>query len=102
MSARARRSTWLTAVTAVVVALVVLFAVVALNAVAAGDGVEARQLERQLRDEQRRYDHLVGEVAELKDLRRIEQLAREELGMEPADDIRHLPLPSWSETGEER
>lgn len=75
------------AYTLLIIALagVVVFTTVALNALAAGDAVRARQLENEVADAEQRYGELIAEVARLEDPARIGQVARDQLGMvEPA------------------
>lgn len=73
-----------------------VFAAVSLNALAAGDAVEARQLEQAVVDQEREYGRLVAEIARLEDPGRIRQAAAD-LGMVSADTPRYLfidrPLP---------
>jgi cell division protein FtsL len=80
---------------AVLVAMIVVlaggavFGSVALNAMAADAAVEARALEARVADGERRYGHLVAEVAALEDPGRIRERALE-LGLAPAGPTRHL------------
>ena len=66
-----------------------VFGAVSLNALAAGDAVAARTLERDVADAERRYGLLVAEVARLEDPDRVRRVA-EKLGMIPADSPRYL------------
>lgn len=80
-----------------------IFGVVALNAMAAASAVEARGLEERVAEGERRYGHLVAEVAALEDPGRVRDAARE-LGMVEAGSIRYLPvarlLPADGAVGE--
>ena len=67
-----------------------VFGAVALNALAAGDAVAARELETHVAAQERRYAELVVAVAELEDPGRIRQVAIERLGMIPARSPRFL------------
>lgn len=69
-----------------------VFATVALSALAAGDAVGTRALERRVADAERRYEELVAEVARLEDPARIERVATEELGLVRAEGARFLVL----------
>ncbi len=91
---------------AIVVATILataIFGVVALNAMAAASAVEARGLEERVAEGERRYGHLVAEVAALEDPGRVRDAARE-LGMVEAGSIRYLPvarlLPADGAVGE--
>lgn len=79
-----------------VVATLVVLAAVSLNALAAGDAVEAREMTRQVELAERVHGQLIAEVASLEDPARIRRAARE-AGMVPASDPRFLepgrPLP---------
>ncbi len=68
-----------------------LFGAVALNASAAQAAVEARRLEREVRDAERSHAELLVTVAELEDPGRIRERALL-LGMVPAPAARHLVL----------
>ncbi len=69
----------------------IVFGTVTVNALAAGDAVTARELDRQVTEAERRYELLTAEVAALEDPARIEQAARE-LGMVRAESPRYLVL----------
>lgn len=79
-----------------VIATLVVLGAVSLNALAAGDAVEARELTQQVEVAERAHGQLVAEVASLEDPARIRDAARE-AGMVPARDPRFLepglPLP---------
>lgn len=79
-----------------VVATLVVLGAVSLNALAAGDAVQARELGQQVQLAERTHGQLVAEVASLEDPARIREAARE-AGMVPAPDPRFLepgrPLP---------
>ncbi|MDX1657264.1 MAG: hypothetical protein R3343_00445 [Nitriliruptorales bacterium] len=66
-----------------------VFGAVSLNALAAGDAVAARTLEREVVEAERKYGLLVAEVARLEDPDRVRRAA-EKLGMIPADSPRYL------------
>lgn len=87
-----------TVLAALIVGTGVVFAAVALNAMAAGDAVRARALEERVAGAEQRYRELIARVAELEDPARIERVATEELGMVPATAPRILhvtrPLPA--------
>lgn len=68
-----------------------VFGTVSLNAMAAGDAVVARQLEADVVAAERRYGHLIAEVAALESPERVRRAALE-LGMEPATEPRYLIL----------
>lgn len=68
-----------------------VFGVVALNAMAAAEAVEARQIEASLTAGERRLSNLVAEVAALEEPARIRSLA-EEAGMVSASTVRFLPV----------
>lgn len=95
------------AYTLVIIALagVVVFTTVAINALAAGDAVRARELENEVADAEQRYGELIAEVARLEDPARIGQVAREDLGMvEPAGAgylMLDRPLPEDGRGSEE-
>lgn len=80
-----------------VIGVATVFGALSLNALAAGDAVAARQLERQVVVAERDYALLVADVAALEDPARIRQ-AGLELGMVPAGSVRFLvvddPLPA--------
>jgi cell division protein FtsB len=65
----------------VAIAVAAIFATVALNALAAGDAVTARVLERDVATAERRHAQLVARVGRLEDPARIERVATEDLGM---------------------
>lgn len=73
---------------AVVIVLTILGAV-GLNALAAGDAVRARDLDDRVADAERRYTHLIAQVAQLETPERIRSAA-EGLGMVPAEDPTYL------------
>lgn len=79
-----------------VLAAMVVLGAVSLNALAAGDAVEARELTQQVELAERAHGRLVAEVASLEDPARIREAARD-AGMVPARDPRFLepglPLP---------
>jgi cell division protein FtsL len=85
-----RRTLVLALATAVTVVTVV-FGIVGLTALAANSAVEARNLERQVAQAERRYAELVAEVAAKEDPGRIRELALE-LGLVPSTSARHLVL----------
>lgn len=85
-----RRHTLGFAVLVIVLTAGSVFATVALNALAAGDAVAARGLERDVAEAQRRHGELVAEVAHLEDPGRIEEVAVSELGMVPARGARFI------------
>lgn len=66
-----------------------VFGALSLNALAAGDAVAARELERQVVEAEREYALLVADVAELENPARIRQ-AGLDLGMVPAGSVRFL------------
>lgn len=68
-----------------------VFGVVALNAMAAANAVEARALDAEVAAGERAYGQLVAEVAELEDPARIRARA-EELGLVPAETPRYLAV----------
>lgn len=70
---------------------VAVFGIVALNAMAAANAVEARQLDAQVAEGERRYGHLVAEVATLEDPARIRQAALD-IGMVPAAAHRYVSV----------
>lgn len=72
-----------------VVGAAVVFGTVTVNALAAGDAVQARELESQVRAAEQRYEGLTAEVARLEDPARIERAAAE-LGMVRATSPRYL------------
>ncbi len=73
----------------IVTGMAIVFAAVSLNAVSAGDAVQARELESQVSLAERQYELLVAEVATLEDPGRIRGIA-EGMGMVPAPDPRFL------------
>lgn len=85
-------SSRLAAATAVLAAAATLFAAVGLNAWAAGDAVTARELERQLESEQRRYEQLISEVSQLEDPGRVRGYATDELDMREATRARPVDV----------
>ncbi len=88
--ATGRRTLVLALATAVVIVAAV-FGIVGLNAMAANASVEARALERQVAQSERRYAELVAVVAAKEDPGRIRERALE-LGMIPSSAARHLVL----------
>jgi hypothetical protein len=68
-----------------------IFGTVTLNALAAANAVEARELERRVADAERGYAQLVADVAALEDPARIRAAALD-LGLVPAGPGRHLVL----------
>lgn len=82
------------AYTLVIMALagVVVFTTVAINALAAGDAVRARELENEVADAEQRYGELVAEVARLEAPARIGRVAREEIGMVAPAGAEYLVL----------
>lgn len=95
------------AYTLVIIALagVVVFTTVAINALAAGDAVRARELENEVADAEQRYGELIAEVARLEDPARIGRVAREDLGMVEPAGAEYLmldrPLPEDGRASEE-
>jgi cell division protein FtsB len=84
----------LTLVLALATALTIVaavFGIVGFNALAANAAVEARDLERQVAEAERRYAELVAGVATKEDPSRIRELALE-LGLVPSTSARHLVL----------
>ena len=77
------------ALLAILLAGAAVFGAVALNALAAGDAVRARELEARVAEAERQYDELVAEVAALEDPARIRAAALR-LGMIPAEAPRYL------------
>lgn len=79
-----------------VVATLIVLGAVSLNALAAGDAVEAREMTRAVELAERTHGQLVAEVASLENPTRIRQAAQE-AGMVPASEPRFLepgrPLP---------
>jgi len=88
--ASGRRSLTLALSTAFVIVAAV-FGIVGLRAMAADAAVEARNLEREVAQSERRYAELVAEVATKEDPGRIRELALE-LGLVPSPAARHLIL----------
>lgn len=84
-----RRHTVLFLIIYLVVGAVVVMGAVSLNALAAGDAVEIRELGTRLDVDQRTYDQLIAEVASLEDPARIQRLAIE-MGLVPAVRARHV------------
>lgn len=82
---RRRRRTVAIMVAWIASVVIAIFLAVSLNALAAGDAVRARDLERAVVDAERRFEQLVAEVAELSAPDRIKNAALE-LGMRPATD----------------
>lgn len=72
-----------------VVGAAVVMGAVSLNALAAADAVEIRELGEQLSVDQRTYDQLIAEVASLEDPARVQRLAVE-MGLVPAVNTRHV------------
>lgn len=74
-----------------------IFGTVALNALAAANSVQARELSTQVADAEREYARLLAEVAALEDPARIRE-AGLDLGLVPASGGRHVrlqrPLPA--------
>lgn len=68
-----------------------IFGTVALNAMAAANSVESRELQMRVADAERTYAQLVAEVAALESPARIRDAAGD-LGMVPASGGRHLHL----------
>jgi hypothetical protein len=66
-----------------------VFGAVALNALAAGAAVEARELDGHVADAERRYAQLVADVAALEDPARIRDVALE-LGLVPSGPMRYV------------
>lgn len=91
------RHTRLLSVLLALAAAAMIFATVAVNALGAADAVEARALETEVLEAERRYAALVADVARLEHPGRIQQIAQEELGMVAPTDARFLvldrPLP---------
>jgi hypothetical protein len=88
--ATGRRTLVLALATALVIVAAV-FGIVGLNAMAANASVDARALERQVAQAERRYAELVAVVASKEDPGRIRERALE-LGMVPSSAARHLVL----------
>jgi hypothetical protein len=88
--ATGRRTLVLALATALVIVAAV-FGIVGLNAMAANASVDARALERQVAQAERRYAELVAVVASKEDPGRIREQALE-LGMVPSSAARHLVL----------
>lgn len=74
-----------------VVGLGMVFGAVSLNALAAADAITIRELDDRLAEQQRAYELLVAEVAQLEDPERIRKAA-EGLGMVPATTPRYVLL----------
>ena len=76
---------------------VAIFGTVALNALAAANSVESRELSARVATAEREYSQLVADVAALEDPARIRQ-AGLDLGLVPASGGRHVvlerPLPA--------
>lgn len=87
-----RRHTAAYSIALVVLCAATIFGTVSVNALAAGDAVTARELEREVAEAERRYAQLVAEVAGLEEPARIEQVARDEIGMVPAAGVRFIHL----------
>lgn len=68
-----------------------VFGTVALNALAAANSVESRELSARVADAEQQYARLVAEVAALEDPARIRE-AGLELGLVPAEGGRHIVL----------
>jgi hypothetical protein len=90
VAAAGRRTLLLVLATALVIVAAV-FGIVGLNAMAANASVEARTLERQVAQSERRYAELVAGVAAKEDPGRIRAAALE-LGLVPSTAARHLVL----------
>jgi hypothetical protein len=90
VAATGRRTLVLALATALVIVAAV-FGIVGLNAMAANASVDARALERQVAQAERRYAELVAVVASKEDPGRIRERALE-LGMVPSSAARHLVL----------
>lgn len=86
-----RRHTLLYALAILVVLGGAVFGAVTLNALAAADAVEARNLDVAVAEGERRYAQLVADVAALEDPARIREAALE-LGLVPGEGGRHLQL----------
>jgi hypothetical protein len=86
-----KRHTLLYALLLIAITGATVFGTVALNAMAAGDSVSARQLDAAVIEAEREYARLVADVAQLEDPARIRQAARR-LGMVQADAPRYLPV----------
>lgn len=69
----------------------VVFGAVSLNALAAGQAVEARTLDAQVAEAERLYAQLVADVAALEDPARIREVALD-LGLEPTPPARYVAL----------
>ena len=82
-----RRHTALFLLLYILVGAGLVMGAVSLNALAATDSIEIRELRAELVEDQRSYDRLVAEVATLEDPARIRELA-EGMGMVPADGVR--------------
>jgi hypothetical protein len=85
-----RRTLVLALATALVIVAAV-FGTVGLNALAANASVDARDLDLQVAQAERRYAELVAAVAAKEDPGRIRELALG-LGLVPSDSARHLVL----------
>ncbi len=68
-----------------------VFGIVALNAMAAANAVEARQLEARVAEGERRYGHLIADVAALEDPARIREAALD-IGMVHAEAHRYVAV----------
>jgi hypothetical protein len=88
--ASGRRSLALALGTALIIVAAV-FGIVGLNAMAANAAVEARNLEREVAQSERRYAELIAAVAAKEDPGRIREFALE-LGLVPSPAARHLVL----------
>lgn len=66
-----------------------IFLAVGFNALSAGDAVQARSLEREVAEQERRYELLLAEVSELESPSRITREALN-MGMIRAENRRHL------------
>jgi hypothetical protein len=86
-----KRHTLLFALLTIVVVGAAIFGTVTLNALAAAQAVEARELEARVADAERSYAQLVADVAALEDPARIRAAALD-LGLEPAGPGRHVVL----------
>lgn len=89
--ARPARRSKLLALTALL-AVAGAFAVVALHALAAHASLEAEALEREVASLTDEADELAARVAALESPERVRAVAREELGMVPAEDARFVQV----------
>jgi hypothetical protein len=86
-----KRHTLLFALVTIAVVGGAVFGTVTLNALAAAQSVEARELEARVADAERAYAQLVADVATLEDPARIRGAALD-LGLVPAGPGRHVVL----------